>query len=75
MPDLFRQDAPAIPRLLSAEEVSAAVGYSRVHIYRLMKVGEFPQRVQIGRNRVGWLESEVRDWLEERIEARRHADC
>lgn len=35
-----------------------------------MDRGEFPKRVQIERNRVGWLESEVADWLNARIEAR-----
>ena len=39
-----------IPRFLSADEVSEAVKYSKVHIYRLMDRGEFPKRVQIGRN-------------------------
>ncbi len=70
MADLYPKDPSKVPRLLSCEQVSEAVGYSRVHIYRLMKAGEFPQRVQIGRNRVGWLESEVAEWLEERIAAR-----
>lgn len=70
MADLLRTQPTAIPRLLSCEEVSAAVNYSKVHIYRLMDRGEFPKRVQIGRNRVGWLESEVAEWLNARIEAR-----
>lgn len=59
-----------LPRFLSADEVSEAVKYSKVHIYRLMRVGEFPKQVRIGRNRVGWLKSEVAEWLNTRIEAR-----
>ncbi|SFI54076.1 helix-turn-helix transcriptional regulator [Jannaschia pohangensis] len=70
MADLFDKQTSKIPRLLSCDEVGRAVGYSRVHIYRLMDRGEFPKRVQIGRNRVGWLESEVAEWLNARIEAR-----
>lgn len=86
MASLFQKEAPPrfkrdeglipqcgignLPRFLSADEVSEAVKYSKVHIYRLMDRGEFPKRVQIGRNRVGWLESEVAEWLNARIEAR-----
>ena len=38
--------------------------YSRVHIGRLEKAGEFPQRVQLGQNRVGWVYDEVVAHLE-----------
>ncbi|MEM6661155.1 MAG: AlpA family phage regulatory protein [Pseudomonadota bacterium] len=41
--------------------------YSPQHIARLEKVGKFPRRVQIGPNRVGWVETEVLDWLQERM--------
>ncbi|MEM9063103.1 MAG: AlpA family phage regulatory protein [Pseudomonadota bacterium] len=39
--------------------------YSPQHIARLEKAGTFPKRVQIGPNRVGWVEAEVLDWLQE----------
>ncbi len=45
--------------------------YSPQHIARLEKAGLFPQRIQLGPNRVGWLEQEVLDWLKKRI-AERH---
>jgi predicted DNA-binding transcriptional regulator AlpA len=50
-------------RLLRFATVRARVGYSRMHIDRLEKAGRFPQRVQIGPNAVGWIESEVTDWI------------
>ncbi|MEO0344470.1 MAG: AlpA family phage regulatory protein [Pseudomonadota bacterium] len=31
------------------------------------KAGQFPKRVPLGPNRVGWLYEEVLEWLEERI--------
>lgn len=40
------------------------------HVARLEKAGLFPKRVQLGSNRVGWVEQEVMDWLEERLLAR-----
>ncbi|MEM9148018.1 MAG: AlpA family phage regulatory protein [Pseudomonadota bacterium] len=37
---------------------------------RLEKAGKFPRRVQIGPNRVGWVEDEVLEWLQERMDDR-----
>ncbi|WP_371157109.1 helix-turn-helix transcriptional regulator [Jannaschia sp. 2305UL9-9] len=70
MADLFHEDRPTIPRIIAWQELNKMVPYSRVHIHRLMKAGKFPKQVKIGRNRVGWLESEVADWLNARINAR-----
>jgi prophage regulatory protein len=44
--------------------------YSPQHIARLEKADQFPKRVQLGPNRVGWLESEVLEWLKERLAQR-----
>ena len=44
--------------------------YSPQHIARLEKAGKFPKRVQLGSNRVGWVESEVLDWLQTRLDVR-----
>lgn len=58
-------------RILSKKALKELVLYSPQHIARLEKAGQFPKRVQLGSNRVGWVESEVLDWLEERILARK----
>lgn len=50
-------------RLLNAKEVIAMIGLSRTTIWRLEKDGLFPKRRQITRSKVGWLKSEVQDWL------------
>ena len=57
-------------RILSKRQLKELVLYSPQHIARLEKAGTFPKRVQIGLNRVGWVESEVLDWLQERIDRR-----
>ena len=57
-------------RLLSKRQLKEMVLYSPQHIARLEKAGKFPKRVQIGPNRVGWVEGEVRDWLQERLDRR-----
>jgi len=57
-------------RILSKRQLKELVLYSPQHIARLEKAGTFPKRVQIGLNRVGWVESEVLNWLQERIDRR-----
>lgn len=57
-------------RILLKRQLKELVLYSPQHIARLEKAGKFPKRVQLGPNRVGWVESEVLDWLHERLEVR-----
>ena len=60
-------------RLLSKREVKERVIYSFAHIDRLESDGLFPKRVRLGngpRCRVGWLASEIEEWLEVRIARR-----
>ena len=57
-------------RMLSKRQVKELVLYSPQHIARLEAAGQFPKRVKLGNNRVGWIENEVLDWLQERIDAR-----
>jgi prophage regulatory protein len=57
-------------RILSKKELRQLVLYSPAHIDRLEKAGRFPKRVQLGPCRVGWVESEVMAWLEQRIKER-----
>ncbi|MEO1639890.1 MAG: AlpA family phage regulatory protein [Pseudomonadota bacterium] len=56
-----------VMRILSKRQVKELVLYSPQHIARLEKAGSFPMRVQLGPNRVGWVETEVLDWLNERL--------
>lgn len=57
-------------KMLSKRQVKELVLYSPQHIARLEAAGQFPKRVQLGVNRVGWVEDEVLEWLQKRIEAR-----
>jgi prophage regulatory protein len=54
-------------RILNKRQVKELVLYSPQHIARLEKAGQFPLRVQLGPNRVGWVEDEILAWLEERL--------
>jgi len=57
-------------RILSKRQLKELVLYSPQHVARLEKAGLFPKRVQLGPNRVGWVEDEVLDWLKSRLERR-----
>ena len=57
-------------KLLTKKEVRDRVCYSPQHIARLEKAGKFPRRVQLGPNRVGWVETEITAWIRDRIDDR-----
>ena len=46
------------------------IRFSRVHVRRLEDKGRFPKHVDLGENRIAWVESEVDDWLEAKLAAR-----
>lgn len=60
-------------RFLSKKQLKALVLYSPQHIDRLEKAGLFPQRVRLGPSRVGWVESEVMEWMQMRLDQREKA--
>ena len=57
-------------KMLSKRQVKELVLYSPQHIARLEAAGQFPKRVQLGVNRVGWVAEEVEERLQRRIDAR-----
>ena len=59
--------------ILRLPVVKAKTGLSRSTLYLLMARGEFPQSVRLGRHAVGWVETDVARWIEERIAQSRPA--
>jgi prophage regulatory protein len=59
--------------ILRLPEVKRSTGLSRSTIYLRVAEGTFPRPVGLGGRAVGWLESEVQDWLQRRIDASRKA--
>ena len=57
-------------RILSKRQLKELVLYSPQHVARLEKAGTFPKRIQLGPNRVGWVEEEVLNWLQTRLDRR-----
>lgn len=52
--------------ILRTAKLQTYVGLSRTTIWRLEKSGQFPKRVRLGQNSVGWLKGDVDTWLESR---------
>lgn len=60
----------AVDRILLKPEVRHIVGWSDTTLWRECRAGRFPTAVQISAGRIGWLESEVREWVRLRAAAR-----
>ncbi len=54
-------------KLLRLSEVLNRTGYSKAWIYRLLKENRFPQSVKIGSRSIAFVESEIDDWINQRI--------
>ena len=61
--------APSPVRVLRRPEVEARTGLSRSTIYARMAEGTFPRPVRLGKQSVGWIESDIDEWLDQRISA------
>jgi len=57
-------------RIIRLKEVSDSTGLARSTIYKYIAEGTFPKPVSLGDRCVGWVDSEVHDWILARIEER-----
>lgn len=57
-------------RLLRLAQVMDKTGLKRSQIYAYMKTGDFPQSIKIGPSSVAWLESEIEEWINTKINNR-----
>ena len=64
--------APVTPeRFLPLPEVLPRTGLSKSTTYAQIREGSFPKHISLGARRVGWLESEVNQWIAQRVCAAR----
>lgn len=54
-------------RVLRRPEVENVTGLSRSTIYARMEQGTFPQAIPLGGRLVGWLESDINNWIDQRV--------
>lgn len=57
-------------RLLRMPTVTERVGLKRTAIYDMIRTGKFPKPVPLNDKSVGWLESEVDEWIASRVAVR-----
>ena len=56
--------------ILKVREVTNRTKLSRSTIYSRVADGTFPEPISLGPRAVGWIEAEVEDWLQQRIDER-----
>jgi prophage regulatory protein len=62
-----------VTTILRLPIVKARTGLSRSTIYLRIAEGSFPKPVSLGGRAVGWIESEIDDWLKAQIQKSRKA--
>ena len=67
MTSVIKQKKQGQVRFLRLPDVLARTGLSRSTIYVRLDQGRFPRPVSLGARAVGWIESEVDEWIRERI--------
>jgi prophage regulatory protein len=67
----FPVDYTPRDRFIRLPEVLYTTGLSRSTVYEMMTRKQFPAQISLGGKTVAWLESEVENWMAERI-ANRH---
>jgi len=53
--------------ILRRKQVQARTGLARSTMYQQIQDGTFPRPIPLGPRAVGWLESDISDWIAERV--------
>ena len=64
---------PESPRILRLSGVREKTGKSTSAIYADMVAGTFPKSIPLGPRTVGWVESEITEWIAARVAERDRA--
>ncbi len=57
-------------QIIKINAVKQQTNLSVPSIYRLAKQGDFPKPIKLGVKASGWLQSEIDDWIQSRLNAR-----
>lgn len=55
-------------KILRLPEVKRVTGLSRSSIYQKISDGEFPKQINLGTKSVGWIESDIQNWIADKIQ-------
>ncbi|WOO29128.1 AlpA family transcriptional regulator [Vibrio parahaemolyticus] len=61
-------------RFLRLQDVMSLTGLGRSTIYKFMDEDIFPKTIPLGGRAVGWLESEIEEWMESRLALRNNQE-
>lgn len=56
-------------RIVRMPETEKKTGYSKASIYRLMAEGNFPKQIKLGARAIGWIESDIDNWILSKVKA------
>ncbi len=54
-------------QILRLPQVKSQTGLSRSSIYQRIAEDNFPKQINLGGRAVGWLESDIQNWIKERL--------
>jgi len=57
-------------RILRLKDVIEKTGLARSTIYKYVDAGTFPNPIPLGGRSVGWIDSEVHDWILDAVQER-----
>jgi prophage regulatory protein len=60
-------------KIIRLPAVKEKTGLSRSSIYLRMTKDDFPKSISLGDRAIGWLESDIEQWLEDKIVASKSA--
>ena len=69
------ESVKSAPSIIRRKTVEARTGLSRSTIYQRIKDGTFPPPISLGAKAVGWLQSDIEDWISERVRASRSGNA
>jgi len=56
--------------IIRCNQVQKRTGLSRSTIYLRIQKGNFPKPINLGMRAVGWIETEIDQWIKDRIDSR-----
>ena len=62
----MKGEGSSCDRILRLRAVEVRTGLSRTSLWRLARTGKFPAPRRLGAKAIGWLESEIEEWVASR---------
>jgi len=59
-----------LPTMMSLNEAAKVTSLSRTAIFKMRERGDFPRAVPLSEKRIGFVRTEVNEWISARIAAR-----